>query len=462
MFQMDRIADTEKIALLVPSELVKSVKITLEKFEFLDRNRKIASSLETSYHIIPTKFKSLVDTRAFVQELGPEFDEISIVIKGSLGDEIRESNPLKAAIMAWLRSLPTNSASLHVPAKEIPVSYTVYHPMVLLPPNTFSSIRWTTIASAITKEDFTRVYSLIARALSVTHIAINAPIPPSLSNGAEYSKNENILRSPTHLQPLYGDFGPEAPIPTPTINDFESAFWVSSQQNGITQKWAPRHTMFSRGNITEKTRLLGLPSVKEAVSLSGGCTAVDLYAGIGYFAFSYAKSGVALVLGFELNPWSVEGLRRGAEANGWDVIVFKANNEGTSAEEFPSRTPKLAVYEVDNKQATSIVRNMMNNIPPIRHVNCGLLPTSRGSWNTAIQLIDKKLGGWIHLHENFRTEEIEKFAQEVLMHIHYLYISRFNDASADIQVKLEHVERVKTYAPGIMHCVLDIYIPSYS
>jgi tRNA wybutosine-synthesizing protein 2 len=459
---MERIADNQKIALLVPSELVKSVKTTLEKSEFLDRNRKITSSPDTSRHIIPTKFKSLGNTRAFVQELGPDFDEISIVLKGSLGDEVRESNPLKAAILAWLKSLPTNSTSIEIPAKDIPVGYTIYQPMALLPPKTFSSVWWTSLFSIITKEDLTRVYQLIARALSVTHIAINAPIPPSLSNAEDSSTKENVLRSPTHLQPLYGDFGPEAPILTPTIDDFESAFWVSKQQNGITQMWAPRHTMFSRGNITEKTRLLGLPSVKEAVSISGVCTAVDLYAGIGYFAFSYAKSGVTLVLGFELNPWSVEGLRRGAEANGWDVKVIKTNDRSASAEEFPGRAPKLVVYEMDNKHAISIVRNMKNTIPAIRHVNCGLLPTSRGSWDTAIRLIDRKLGGWIHLHENFRTEEIEQSAQEVLLHIHDLYVSHVNDPSADIQVKLEHVERVKTYAPGIMHCVLDIYIPFYS
>ena len=38
----------------------------------------------------------------------------------------------------------------------------------------------------------------------------------------------------------------------------------------------------------------------------------DLYAGIGYFAFSYAKAGVGKVLCWEINPWSVDGLRRGA------------------------------------------------------------------------------------------------------------------------------------------------------
>ncbi|KAK6858721.1 S-adenosyl-L-methionine-dependent methyltransferase [Apiospora arundinis] len=82
--------------------------------------------------------------------------------------------------------------------------------------------------------------------------------------------------------------------------------------------------MFRRGNIKEKARVLSFheptdPSLHHrAMSLGELCNkwAVDMYAGIGYFVFSYAELGMR-VLCWELNPWSVEGLRRGALANGW-------------------------------------------------------------------------------------------------------------------------------------------------
>src|SRR5690606_6675835 len=63
-----------------------------------------------------------------------------------------------------------------------------------------------------------------------------------------------------------------------------------------------------------------------------GKWAVDLYAGIGYFAFSYARLGLR-VLCWEVNPWSVEGLRRGAEANGFGVRVMMPPSPPPNEEE---------------------------------------------------------------------------------------------------------------------------------
>ena len=64
------------------------------------------------------------------------------------------------------------------------------------------------------------------------------------------------------------------------------------------QTWAPKHTMFSRGNIKEKARVLnlakqptaGLEPGLENTDPEARTMAVDLYAGIGYFTFSYAAS----------------------------------------------------------------------------------------------------------------------------------------------------------------------------
>lgn len=223
--------------------------------------------------------------------------------------------------------------------------------------------------------------------------------------------------------------------------------------------------MFSRGNITEKARILQLPSVVESVEEEGGCTAVDLYAGIGYFVFSYAKADVGKILCFELNPWSVEGLRRGAEVNGWGIEIF---NEEDIKDFKPTFTQlknpktKLLVFQMSNETAGSVLKRVSGAIPPVRHVNCGLLPSSKGSWATAVRVLDPRMGGWIHIHENLAIKEIEVKSEEIAEELQELLNAVF-EAHAEKRGRksiaiLEHVERVKTFAPGVMHCVLDVHV----
>jgi tRNA wybutosine-synthesizing protein 2 len=464
---MNENSEDHDVELIVPSNFVKQVKIALEAHHYLNHSRKIEPlRTDNGCRIIPTLFKNQIHAEIFLQELGLEvpIEKISIVVKTVQAGEksvSKTTNPLKTVVREWLNSLPLaiDRGSLESLERDLPTGYSIYHPMLLLSANTFSSPSWTQLLTNLSVKDHKHLYSSIAQALSVTHVAINAPIPPSLPQDGDAPKEENILRSPTHLQALYGDFG-HAPISLPTAADFQSALWVSARQNGIEQRWAPRHTMFSRGNIREKTRLLHSQSVHEAVALDGGCTVVDLYAGIGYFAFSYAKAGAQLVLGWEVNPWSVEGLRLGAKANSWDVKVFKEDDLTTVGATFQGKRPKVVVFEMDNNLAAPIVESM-KCIPPVRHVNCGLLPSSRGSWGTALKLIDKALGGWLHIHENFREDHIPELAREVLHDLSVIYAGVTNLALGGMKPRLDHIERVKTYAPGVMHCVIDIHVPGW-
>ena len=241
--------------------------------------------------------------------------------------------------------------------------------------------------------------------------------------------------------------------------------------------------MFSRGNAKEKARILSLDSVRTTVEGSqNGCTAVDLYAGIGYFAFCYRKAGVRCVLGWELSPWSVEGLRRGAAMNGWrakilegaedsvadgDCVSSKPVNDGEGA------MPDFIVFREDNRNAATRMRALRRTIPPVRHVNCGLLPSSRGSWDTALRMLDPSEGGWLHLHENIAIGEIDEQAHAILAEVQGIADSLVETGdfgragtaghvqkSKSIILELEHVEKVKTYAPGVMHCVLDVFVPT--
>lgn len=189
-------------------------------------------------------------------------------------------------------------------------------------------------------------------------------------------------------------------------------------------------------------------------------SAVDLYAGIGYFAFSYVQRGAAVVLCWEINPWSVEGLRRGARANRWsDVTVVERDGADNGA-----GMGKLMVYAEDNQFAAERIERLRPLIPPIRHVNCGFLPTSFPSWQVAVRVLDPLGGGWIHVHENIAVTDIAKRAQEIVVLIKSYVAATPRSAPEQWTVSCPHIERVKSYAPGVLHCVLDISItpPSFS
>ena len=391
---------------------------------------------------------------------------------GSVGEDggNGRGNPLTRTILQWLATLPgegvqtaTNTLARHH------WTYTIYPPLLILVASDFGVLNAATRLSCSSTE-FSSLYKMLCKDIGVTHIALNAPIPANLlakpdAEGIIKSQQHqddvkppplNILRSPTGLTPLYGDFGPALPLNhTPTAADFQSAFWCTARQNGIFQTWAPRYTMFSRGNIKEKARILELESLteKRLGRETGVISAVDLYAGIGYFAFSYAKAGVGKIFCWEINPWSVEGLRRGAEANKWNVYIIK-NGDPVNVEKYEGG--RIVVFEESNEYAAGRIDAIRHRIPAVKHVNCGYLPSSRDSWETAVQVLDST-GGWIHAHENIAKKDIESRKAEIVGIFEGLARKHF-----EAKVECEHVELVKSYAPGVMHCVLDIAITPLS
>ncbi|KAI9713192.1 MAG: hypothetical protein M1820_001177 [Bogoriella megaspora] len=382
----------------------------------------------------------------------------------------RKEHPITGALSRWLNELPDNIFTASRTAKDelikaFPKSYTIYPPMLLLPHTTFTTTPWKSLMPHLQPSHLTSLYTYLLLQFSTTHLAINAPIPLHIPLSIPNTPNTpNTLRSPTSLHPLSGAFGPppSATYSPPTTFDFSSALWVSSRQNGIYQTWAPLHTMFSRGNVSEKARILSLPSVARAVNegrdRGKGSAAVDLYVGIGYFAFSYVKAGVRVVLGWEISGWSVEGLRRGAEGNGWGCVVVKDGTGDAGGEVHWGKDTRLVVFQESNEFAMKTVRGMRERLPPIRHVNCGLLPSAKGSWQTALEVLDPDMGGWLHSHQNIAIKEMDERAREILSEIQSLADALFGTADKRHLV-LEHVEQVKTYAPGVMHCVLDILVP---
>ncbi|MCJ1335282.1 hypothetical protein MMC09_000550 [Bachmanniomyces sp. S44760] len=548
------------IKIIAPVSLVKHIKTNLEKQANLDKEQKISKftrqDIENYFfdrtleeeeeegeeqedadqlRLIPTSIScerlsvsALQESRlSLLARLDLEVYDGSIVyaiIKpsdSSTRHQIDRNPPkqggkLARTVSSWLQHLPADLISALPPAASHPLisnstwTYTIYGLLLLLPRQTFASPLW---SSPHLTPHLPILYSQICTNLHVTHIALNAPIPlQALSTSGPYpnvhnqnqTENKNILRSPTHLTPLHGSFGPHLPQDTtPTSTDFAAAFWTETSQHHILQTWAPLHTMFSRGNISEKRRILDMSELTPAVlgTEVGETSAVDLYAGIGYFAFCYAKRGVGRVFCWEINGWSVEGLRKGAGRNGWGVRVIKRSQprcsdvEGQVEEEEEGEEDgrqeekdeseeqqrkrglkRLTVFQEDNKFAAERIEKMRTIIPPVRHVNCGYLPSSSDSWCTAIKILDPEAGGWIHAHENIgvddivpRTEQVLSIFQSLLDDLddlrdhkgdgkHHVH-GAGKDGKRRVSCSQGGANRVKSYAPGVMHCVWDIYIP---
>ena len=483
------------IALIVPKRLVKKIKDVLQAHGDLDKSLKIRpATLEDLVNLAETLTETLpgavfIPTKLSVRTVQADSD--ALLLKGHLlrsfglvewkkdieiiafqrahdvhGSETSSVNLLARTIDRWLHRLPPEQHNWAF-AEQVMLSYNwtymVYPPLLLLPPSTLSNLMSVFASQGQDlPEGLSPLWHLLSKEFKVSNIALNAPIPASASTEVSVQDGRypkaNVLRSPTGLVPLYGDFGPTLPLNhIPTVPDFSSAFWCTAQQNRIFQTWAPRYTMFSRGNISEKSRILGLRALtkNQLGSQPEETSTVDLYAGVGYFAFSYARAGVGKVLCWEINPWSVEGLRRGAKRNGWGVEVIK---EGQASIQTINSEQRFIVFQESNEHAARTVASMRDSIPPIRHVNCGLLPSSKDSWEVAVQVLDP-IGGWIHAHENIAKADIESRKEEVVETFMRLVKKHWSQGrEVQWEVKCEHVEQVKSYAPGVVHCVLDVSV----
>lgn len=498
--------EPRRVVLVIPRQHVKTVKTALERHGKLDQTIKILPErpLEPGddateqgvlanqvHHAASSKMRiattisyQLGDQpmntyhQALLLELTHDLDishisdDISILYHTLSASETATvpKNPLHKALHSALFNLPDTvftalNITRHALVSSFPDGYSIYTPLLLLPSNALTSLPWTTLLAAHLplSSPLQPLWSSLASAMNVTHIAINSPIPPTQSS----SPSDNILRSPLNITPLFGDFGTtptEANKAAPAQQDFDQALWVSTTQNGIIQVWAPLYTMFSRGNIREKTRVLGFPGPSSSGNEKAREAVLDMYAGIGYFAFSYRASSFRPIYCFELNPWSVEGLRRGAVRNGWSVKIYTEDdisNITTNIVDHEENSGETGNGDVDfhifhssNAHALPILLSQIH--PPIRHVNLGLLPHSRDSWRDAVALVDSRMGGWIHAHENVGVGEMEERREEA-ERVFQGYLDELEGGEGR-KARVEHVERVKMYAPGVVHVVFDVRI----
>lgn len=174
--------------------------------------------------------------------------------------------------------------------------------------------------------------------------------------------------------------------------------------------------MFSWGNLSEKLRMAQMDCKDEVI--------VDLFAGIGYFVLPFlVRAHAKLVYACEWNPHAIEALRHNLQSNSVAerCIVIEGDNRNTAPKGVADR------------------------------VCLGLLPSSECSWVTAVRALRKE-GGILHVHGNAKDSEEYQWTDHVSKSIYEIARSE----GYCWEVTIEHVERVKWYAPHIRHVVADV------
>ncbi|KAI9231407.1 hypothetical protein MVEG_08586 [Podila verticillata NRRL 6337] len=398
-------------------------------------------------------------------------------------------------LKAWPPGDQISIDSLSVLLASIPQKWEHYSDFTLLPPSAFLAEPWPQVLKHLVQVDHTQpqkhssallimeqLEKLVQDALGSSHIARKAIIPV-----------QDILRRPK-IRPLTGDWGihnrfkswiehdqvglldhhtvqdqqqvealTHAADAEPTTENFASAYWAMTCQNQVWYSWAPMFTMFSAGNITEKERVAHSRPIFDARDK----IVVDLYAGIGYFTLVYLlHAGARTVHACEWNPWSVEGLARGADRNGirWSK-VSSLEDASASGQESPTiskhaqKTPKkstkptpplgnLVIYPGDNAQWISCFENQAH------HINLGLIPSAELGWVLGVRALCPKEGGYLHVHHNIRVGEEESFKAYLLQSLKLQFAEW--KAGQDWELHIRHMENIKSFAPLVFHYVADV------
>ncbi|KAK6204752.1 S-adenosyl-L-methionine-dependent methyltransferase [Scheffersomyces amazonensis] len=406
---------------------IKPIKTYLESINGLNKQKKI-SRTDTSTRI----FTYLTDINDLPHELKQSIASINEYNEDFKETSNNNSNGLVSSIIEFF-----NKNNLHVQEdkliEHIPKKWSIYPPMILFNYNSFDNEIWHNV-------DFNALFEYIRNkklfGSEITHFAVNQPI----------IKTNNEMRKPVNLIPLYGDFGPDNKCDSiPTQEDFSSAFWCTVIQNGIFQTWCPKYTMFSRGNIKEKARIL---STYKNLNNS---IVFDLYCGIGYFSLSYLKNGATLFC-WELNPWSIEGFRRSINGK-YKYRIVQKDDENFNYEIYQEDIKKgvrVFLFVESNENVTRRLTTFPSNSLNISHINLGLLPTSYNSWLLTRKILQEYRqksveSTLIHIHENYHIDEIQKLIE---------FIKSEYGVSNDDQIK--GINKIKSYAPDIWHLVIDL------
>lgn len=409
------------------AEEVKKVKNALEDKDLLRCKDKIVKN-NGKYQFFTTS-ATADELKQAIQKLQLD-SEVEYIEYESDNESDSSLEAVVANVLASENIALTDELRLKIPSK-----WSKYPPMILFKAGTFDSECWNDVFGRLISSQQFFLRLLQQKFPDITHLAVNKPIIES-----------DVMRRPFQIQPLYGDFGPKPTAQTfdaPMLQDLQRAFWCHVVQNGIYQTWSPTYTMFSRGNIKEKARIVNEYDIEQ------GDVALDLYAGIGYFTLSYLKRGCE-VFCWEINPWSVHGLVEGVKKMGVKYRLISRDAQYTNEDYAADRETGVRVYIFH--ESNDYAAKRMNQILPlaIAHINLGLLPSSQLSWPIVCEVVSRSSKNKIrvHVHENVGVSDLQQFQKQVL--------GFFQQRLQDFAVAVKHLEKVKTFAPDVWHTVVDV------
>jgi len=199
-------------------------------------------------------------------------------------------------------------------------------------------------------------------------------------------------------------------------------------EHGITFKLDPSKVMFSKGNLSERARLVSKIMPYENI--------VDMFAGIGYFSLGIAKHAPqAKIYAIEKNPVAFGYLEENISLNGLhNISAVKGDCRKVRIKEKADRV--LMGYFVSNAERSHKSR--------VRRSEQRRFPHTEKFLAAAFRLLKPR--GIIHYHNIYSeqdmrskpVEEIEKAA-----------------AKAGYRVSGIAHHTVKSYAPRVWHVVVD-------
>lgn len=190
--------------------------------------------------------------------------------------------------------------------------------------------------------------------------------------------------------------------------------------------------MFSRGNVTEKKRFASLVQEGERV--------LDMYAGIGYYSL----------------PALVHGKAEHVTACEWNPNALYALKYNLRTNRVESRATVLAGDCRASLRTLLDVQDDTAACKQFDRVSLGLLPSSEGGWAVAIECLNHKTGGWLHIHGNVPTKELQLWSHWVCQSLKQL--TENHEHSKDWHAICVHVEKVKSFAPLVDHLVADVFV----
>ena len=290
---------------------------------------------------------------------------------------------MKVAVEAWLGTHEIQQDDL---LHCLPMKWERLGELVLLPREVMSTPAWTAIQH---HPAVNGLWKGIADALNAMSLGVQAPI----ANDRFRSSQVEMLTGSSQVEFL---------------------------DHGLLYAFDAAKVMFSSGNVTERRRIASLNMEGEVV--------VDAYAGVGYYTFPMLVHAKAShVHACEINPASLEGLRRGAALNGIE--------------------DRLTVHPGDNASTLPALKGLADRC------HMGLLPSSEAVWESGLLTL-KPTGGMLHVHMNVEEEHIESWCESTVQRFQALA----DEHGLQVKVSNAHLEKVKWFAPRVRHVVLDVKV----